>query len=111
MIRLTRNMPKKITDANLYSSTATYFDDSHKLPAPAFCEADYFLMMKRMGELEGKVIALASKPAVVPPEKEEQLNVALSRVDALEQALSSTQKVPIPACLVVRDELIKNELN
>ncbi|KAL9238223.1 hypothetical protein vseg_012678 [Gypsophila vaccaria] len=91
MIRLTRNMPKKITDATLYT-TATYYNDSHKLPGPAISEVDYFAMMKRLGELEGKVIALASKPAISPPEKEEQLNAALNRVDALEQALSSTQK-------------------
>ncbi|XP_074313350.1 phosphatidylinositol/phosphatidylcholine transfer protein SFH3-like isoform X2 [Silene latifolia] len=91
MIRLTRNMPKKITDATLYT-TATYYDDSHKLPAPAISEVEYFSMMKRLGELEGKVIALSTKPATVAPEKEEQLNAALNRVDALEQALFSTQK-------------------
>ncbi|KAH9623185.1 hypothetical protein KSS87_016867 [Heliosperma pusillum] len=91
MIRLTRNMPKKITDATLYTTTA-YYDDSHKLPGPAISEVEYFSMMKRLGELEGKVTALSTKPATVAPEKEEQLNAALNRVDALEQALFSTQK-------------------
>lgn len=98
MIRLTRNMPKKLTDATLYS-TATYYDDlavdqvnSHKLASPAISEADYFGMMKRLGELEGKVIALSGKPVTMPPEKEEMLNAALSRVDALEQELASTKK-------------------
>ena len=99
MIRLTRNMPKKLTDATLYS-TATYYDDlaedqvnTHKLAGPAISEAEYFGMMKRLGELEGKVIALSGKPATMPPEKEEMLNAALSRVDALEQELASTKKV------------------
>ncbi|KAL2939211.1 Phosphatidylinositol/phosphatidylcholine transfer protein SFH10 [Bienertia sinuspersici] len=86
MIRLTRNMPKKITDATLYSTPA-YCDDSgqnsHKLPGHAISETEYFLMMKRMGELEGKVLSLAAKPAIMPPEKEEVLNNALSRVDVL----------------------------
>jgi len=92
-------MPKKLTDATLYS-TATYYDDlvkdqvnSHKLAGPAISEAEYFGMMKRLGELEGTVIALSAKPATMPPEKEEMLNAALSRVDALEQELASTKKV------------------
>lgn len=96
MIRLTRNVPKKLTDATLYS-TPSYCDDSsansHKLPEHVISEEEYFSMMKRMGELEGKVIALSAKPATMPPEKEEMLNDALNRVDVLEQQLSSTKKV------------------
>ncbi|XP_021731550.1 phosphatidylinositol/phosphatidylcholine transfer protein SFH12-like [Chenopodium quinoa] len=94
MIRLTRNMPKKLTDATLY----TYCDesavkDSHKLPGHAISEVEYFAMMKRMGELEGKVISLSAKPAIMPPEKEEMLNNAMNRVEVLEQELSATKKL------------------
>ncbi|KNA10367.1 hypothetical protein SOVF_145020 [Spinacia oleracea] len=94
MIRITRNMPKKLTDATLYSyCDESAVKDSHKLPAPAISEVEYFAMMKRMGELEGKVISLSSKPDTMPVEKEEMLNNALSRVDVLEQQLSSTKKL------------------
>ncbi|KAK9677836.1 hypothetical protein RND81_11G170400 [Saponaria officinalis] len=104
MIRLTRNMPKKITDATVYS-TANHYDDSHKLPAPAISEIDYFAMMKRLGELEGKVISLSAQPATMPPHKEELLAAALGRVDALEQALSSTQKA-LDEALQKQNELL-----
>lgn len=111
MIRLTRNMPKKLTDATLYS-TPTYCDDSvnnkvnsNKLPGCAISEAEYFSMMKRMGELEGKVISLSAKPAIMPPEKEEMLNNALNRVEVLEQELSSTKKL-LQEALQRQEELL-----
>ncbi|GMH13452.1 hypothetical protein Nepgr_015293 [Nepenthes gracilis] len=99
MIRLTRSMPKKLTDATLYSTSfhcdntmAKPKENPHKLPSRTISGEELFAVMKRMGELEGKVIALSAKPAVMPPEKEEMLNAALSRVDALEQELSATKK-------------------
>ena len=96
MVRLTRNMPKKLTEAALYSSS-DYYDGEmikgHQLSSPAISSTDYMLVIKRMAKLEEKVNVLSNKPAVMPPEKEEMLNVALSRVDALEQELSSTKKV------------------
>lgn len=96
VVRLARNMPKKVTEASLYDSSF-YYDTTmmkgHQLPPPAITSTDYMSMMKRMAELEKKVIVLSNKPAVMPPEKEELLNAALSRVDALEQQLSSTKKV------------------
>ncbi|CAO2815022.1 unnamed protein product [Amaranthus hypochondriacus] len=108
MIRLTRNVPKKLTDATLYS-TPSYCDDSsvnpHKLPEHVISEEEYFSMMKRMGELEGKVIALSAKPATMPPEKEEMLNDALNRVDVLEQQLSSTKKL-LEEALQRQEELL-----
>lgn len=97
MVRLTRNMPKRLTEAALYSSSV-YYDGTmikgHQLPSPAAISSnEHMSMMKRMAELEDKVNVLSNKPAVMPPEKEEMLNAALSRVDALEQELSSTKKV------------------
>ncbi|KAM2510184.1 hypothetical protein PS1_034694 [Malus domestica] len=62
-------------------------------------------MMKRMAELEEKLNALSSKPAVMPPDKEETLNAALNRVNTLEQELSSTKKA-LEDALVRQDELI-----
>lgn len=98
MIRLTRNMPRKITEAAVYGSPVYYNDmmikSHHQLPAPAMIShADYMTMMKRMAELEEKVTILSMKPTVMPAEKEGMLNAAISRVSALEQELSSTKKV------------------
>lgn len=50
-------------------------------------------VMKRLGELEEKVDTLQSKPSEMPYEKEELLNAAVCRVDALEAELIATKKV------------------
>ncbi|XP_073121787.1 phosphatidylinositol/phosphatidylcholine transfer protein SFH12-like [Henckelia pumila] len=100
MVRMTRNMPKKLTDATLYSSSMCGVDtmiegskNAHELPGTAISREDYFTMMKRLSELEEKAIVLNQKPAVMPLDKEEMLNNALNRVDALEQELSATKKI------------------
>lgn len=51
------------------------------------------LVLKRLGELEEKVSTLLSKPSEMPHEKEELLNAAVYRVDALEAELIATKKV------------------
>lgn len=100
MVRMTRNMPNKLTDATLYSSSMHDADDMvkgqsncYRLSAPTFSSIDYFDMMKRMNELEERVTFLSKKPMTMPPEKEEMLNAALNRVSTLEQELSATRKV------------------
>ena len=90
MIRMTRNMPRKITEAALYGSSGYY--DGTMMKAATFSCNDYMAMMKRMAELEEKVTILSMKP-VIPPEKEEVLNNALGRVTTLEQDLVATKKV------------------
>jgi len=62
--------------------------------AKSISGADYVTMMKRMAELEDKVNGVANKPASMPPEKEEMLNAALTRVEYLEQELAAAKKVP-----------------
>lgn len=96
MVRLTRTMPKKLTEAAIYSSTV-YYDGSMSrhpaLPAPAAVPlSDYMTMMKRMAELEERVNVLNMKPAAMPADKEEMLNIALGKVDTLEQELQATKK-------------------
>lgn len=98
MVRMTRNMPKKLTDATLYSSSMYGVDAMIKVQArpydmPNVSMEDYMTMMKRMNELEDRVCTLMKKPAVMPPEKEEILNNAMNRVDTLEQELAATRKV------------------
>lgn len=98
VIRMTRNMPKKVTDATLYSSPDYYTDDMAKsqhfsefAPAP-ISSSDYFTMLKRMAELEERVTVLNMKPAAMPVEKQEMLDAAISRVGTLELELTATKK-------------------
>lgn len=90
IIRMTSSMPRKITEAALYGGNSVYYDGS-MMKAPAISNNEYMAMMKRMAELEEKVTVLSVKP-VMPPEKEEMLNNALTRVSTLEQELGATKK-------------------
>lgn len=104
MVRITRQM--RLTDTTLYSSSMHVDDtkvkgNSYELTEPTITMDDYMMMMKRMNELEERVSGIAKKPETMPPEKEEMLNNALDRVNALEQELSSTKKVITDPILVL----------
>lgn len=71
-------------------------NEENRPPSPIakFTEAELLSnLMKRLGELEEKVDTLQSKPSEMPYEKEELLNAAVCRVDALEAELIATKKV------------------
>lgn len=85
-----QNIPERTLDAT------TKEDDRPPSPTAAFTEADVLsTVLKRLGELEEKVDTLQSKPSEMPSEKEELLNAAVCRVDALEAELIATKKVTI----------------
>ncbi|KAM7470786.1 hypothetical protein LguiA_008969 [Lonicera macranthoides] len=108
MVRLTRNMPTKLTDANHYSSSMRPDDPTRKSGAylpPAISSGDYVTMVKRMNELEAKLNALTNKPATLPPEKEEMLNNAMNRMDNLEQELAAAKKA-LDVSFARQEELI-----
>ncbi|XP_031098259.1 phosphatidylinositol/phosphatidylcholine transfer protein SFH3-like isoform X2 [Ipomoea triloba] len=89
MVRMTRNLPRQLmTDAAM----SMYSSPKSQLPEPAISASEYMAMMKRLSDLEEKVVVLSKKMPALPPEKEEMLNNALSRVDCLEQELSATRK-------------------
>ncbi|XVE82563.1 hypothetical protein DITRI_Ditri16bG0015500 [Diplodiscus trichospermus] len=99
MIRVTRNMPTKLTDANIYSRPVYCVDTevksreaSAKLSQAAISASELMSIMKRMAELEERITDMRTKPTTMPPEKEEMLNSALNRADALEQELMATKK-------------------
>lgn len=94
VLRVTRNLPKKLTDATIYSNPGYCVDDTKK-KTPSIYGADYVAMMKRMAALEDTVKVMSTKPAAMLAAKEEMLNAALSRVDVLEQELMATRKVYI----------------
>ncbi|KAL8542996.1 hypothetical protein ACS0TY_003762 [Phlomoides rotata] len=113
MVRMTRNMPKRLTDATLYSSSMRGVDDMiksrpppvYESPEAAISREDYLIMMKRMNELEEKMGMMCQKPPTMAPEKEEMLNNALSRVDALEQELQDAKKA-LEQALSQQEELL-----
>ncbi|XP_051132988.1 phosphatidylinositol/phosphatidylcholine transfer protein SFH12-like isoform X2 [Andrographis paniculata] len=111
MVRMTRNMPRTLTDSTFYS-TSMYGDDMVKgqghpysTSDTAISSEDYFIMMKRVNELEERVSVLTKKPPSMPAEKEEMLKNALNRVDALEQELSDTKK-KLEAVLAKQEDLV-----
>nr|KYP66110.1 Sec14 cytosolic factor [Cajanus cajan] len=89
MIRMTKSMPKKVTEAAFYSNPV--YSESNMMKAPVISADDQMALMKRMVELEEKVKVLSMKPAI-PPELEAMLNNALKRVSTLEQELDTTKK-------------------
>lgn len=98
MIKVTRNMPKKLTDANIYSNPGYSVEQVVKmqqppLAAPGISGQEYLEVMSRMKELEEMVNVLSTRPAALLAEKDEMLNAAVGRVDVLEQELMSTRKV------------------
>ncbi|KAL0536209.1 hypothetical protein IC582_025150 [Cucumis melo] len=75
-------------------------------PIAKFTEAELLSnLMKRLGELEEKVDTLQSKPSEMPYEKEELLNAAVCRVDALEAELIATKKA-LHEALMRQEELL-----
>ncbi|XP_021892805.1 phosphatidylinositol/phosphatidylcholine transfer protein SFH6-like [Carica papaya] len=74
--------------------------------SPRFAGADLrSSVLRRLGELEEKVEMLQSKPYKMPCEKEELLNAAVYRVDALEAELIATKKA-LHEALMRQEELL-----
>ncbi|CAN6277482.1 unnamed protein product [Urochloa humidicola] len=105
----TKRLPYKTESEESYS---TLYPDSTKeefrppSPTPGFAEADLFAaVLQRLGELEGKIQTLQEKPSEMPCEKEELLNAAVRRVDALEAELIVTKKA-LHEALIRQEELL-----
>nr|CAB3445496.1 unnamed protein product [Digitaria exilis] len=105
----TKRLPYKTESEESYS---TLYPESTKeefrppSPSPGFAEADLFAaVLQRLGELEGKIQTLQDKPSEMPCEKEELLNAAVRRVDALEAELIVTKKA-LHEALIRQEELL-----
>ncbi|CAL1384922.1 unnamed protein product [Linum trigynum] len=107
LIRMTKTVPRKLTEAAIYGSK-TYYSDSLNDPAAgaagasAFTESsittsDYKKMMMRMAEVEDKLNTLCSKPNGIPPEKEAMLMNAINRAEAIEKELCATRMLLVEA--------------
>lgn len=96
MARRISNQPSRHDDYRVeYPQEQEYKEEFRPpSPAPSYTEKDVLSsMLRRLGELEDKVQVLETKPSEMPFEKEELLNAAVRRVDALEAELISTKKV------------------
>ncbi|XP_023634018.1 phosphatidylinositol/phosphatidylcholine transfer protein SFH1 isoform X2 [Capsella rubella] len=110
MVRLSKDVPRKLTEAALYGNSVCYEESTKskqnqaQFSAPV-SSSEYMLMVKRMAELEDKCMFLDLKPAYVESEKEEKLQAALNRVQALEQELTETKKA-LEEALVSQKEIL-----
>ncbi|KAK4740188.1 hypothetical protein R3W88_003885 [Solanum pinnatisectum] len=106
LVRMTKNMPRKLTDATLLAGSLYSADMiKEQTHGHVISTKDYISMMKRMEELEDKVITLSQKPSSMPPEKENMLNAAINRVGTLEEELIATKKA-LDEALVRQQELL-----
>ncbi|CAO2204593.1 unnamed protein product [Urochloa humidicola] len=101
MIRVTRNMPGKVLGTTIGGAEAATLPKSKskiqarqlsKVSPEAVKVAEDVASTKRLAELEEKIIALLTKPATMPADKEEMLQAAASRISALEEELAATKK-------------------
>ncbi|RWW30037.1 hypothetical protein GW17_00005413 [Ensete ventricosum] len=108
MMRVGRNTPRKIANADINDAFPMLKGQMHQsqLPAPTVSAAEFSSVLKRLGELEEKVSVLSTKPAEMAPEKEEMLNAAVIRVDALEAELAATKKVTAPVTYFALDDAL-----
>jgi hypothetical protein len=78
----------------------------HPSPQPGFTDAEILSkVLKRLSELEEKVVSLCARPSQMPYEKEELLNAAVCRVDGLEAELIATKKA-LHEALMRQEELL-----
>ncbi|XP_054777593.1 phosphatidylinositol/phosphatidylcholine transfer protein SFH3-like isoform X2 [Prosopis cineraria] len=90
MIRITRHVPRKLTEAAF--CVCSEHCEITTMKAPGIISFnDHMALIKRVAELEEKVSLLNIKPSM-PKEKEELLNATLGRVRSLEQELAASKK-------------------
>ncbi|KAL1215730.1 Phosphatidylinositol/phosphatidylcholine transfer protein SFH1 [Cardamine amara subsp. amara] len=110
MVRLSKDVPRKLTEAALYGNSVCYEESTMskqnqaQFAAPV-SSSEYMSMVKRMAELEDKCMFLDLKPANVESEKEEKLQAALNRVQVLEEELTETKKA-LEEALVSQKEIL-----
>ncbi|KAI7728443.1 hypothetical protein M8C21_027656 [Ambrosia artemisiifolia] len=97
---------KKLHDVHVTSEDVREQPDPLSTTVPSIVETEVVSsVLKRLGELENKVDTLKAKPSEMPYEKEELLNAAVCRVDALEAELIATKKA-LHEALMRQEELL-----
>ncbi|KAK4424126.1 Phosphatidylinositol/phosphatidylcholine transfer protein SFH8 [Sesamum alatum] len=109
--RVTKKLPgassqNDQTTPQLASDTIPKEEFRPPSPTPSFTDAELLSsVVKRLAELEEAVNTLQEKPSKMPHEKEELLNAAVYRVDALEAELIATKKA-LHEALMKQEELL-----
>ncbi|XP_076930671.1 phosphatidylinositol/phosphatidylcholine transfer protein SFH8-like [Bidens hawaiensis] len=96
---------KKLNDGHVLSEDVREESGAVPTPPPVVETEVVSSVLKRLGELENKVDTLKAKPSEMPYEKEELLNAAVCRVDALEAELIATKKA-LHEALMRQEELL-----
>ncbi|XP_075475157.1 phosphatidylinositol/phosphatidylcholine transfer protein SFH6-like [Primulina tabacum] len=112
-LRVTKRFPYASSQHNEPTSQEVNFNTTVKEecralspPTRAFTGVDLLSsVLKRLSEVEEKVNTLQAKPSQMPCEKEELLNAAVCRVDALEAELIATKKA-LHEALMRQEELL-----
>ncbi|KAG5547885.1 hypothetical protein RHGRI_013534 [Rhododendron griersonianum] len=109
---LTKNLPKDTSSDHNQNIDELSLDAAPKeefrppSPIPGFAHAELLSsVLRKLGDLEEKVDTLQAKPSKMPYEKEELLNAAVYRVDALEAELIATKKA-LHDALMKQDDLL-----
>ncbi|XP_062022752.1 phosphatidylinositol/phosphatidylcholine transfer protein SFH8-like [Rosa rugosa] len=109
--RVTKKLPNSVSDSThdipvLTAESIPNEEFRPPSPAPGFTRVDLLSSaLQKLGELEEKVDKLQAKPYEMPHEKEELLNAAVCRVDALEAELIATKKA-LHDALMRQEELL-----
>ncbi|PON93396.1 Cellular retinaldehyde binding/alpha-tocopherol transport [Trema orientale] len=109
--RVTHKFHSSLSDSgnNVSDITTESLPEEFNRPslASGFTKAELLSSaLKKLDELEKKVDMLQAKPFVMPCEKEELLNAAVYRVDALEAELIATKKA-LHEALMRQEELLE----
>ncbi|XP_076945471.1 phosphatidylinositol/phosphatidylcholine transfer protein SFH8-like isoform X2 [Bidens hawaiensis] len=96
---------KKLNDGHVSAEDVREESGAVSTPPPVVETEVVSSVLKRLGELENKVDTLKAKPSEMPYEKEELLNAAVCRVDALEAELIATKKA-LQEALMRQEELL-----
>ncbi|GMI83588.1 hypothetical protein like AT4G39170 [Hibiscus trionum] len=101
---ITRKLPGTFSGTQLTPDATQTEELPPSPPLPSQTDA-LPSVLKRLVELEEKVDTLQAKPSEMPYEKEELLNAAVCRVDALEAELIATKKA-LHEALMRQEELL-----
>ncbi|KAH7682792.1 Phosphatidylinositol transfer protein SEC14 and related proteins protein [Dioscorea alata] len=103
VVRVSRRMPNKIVGAALEYAAPVQSADTlvksqmqqqqQQMFSRVVSPAEFSAVVKRLADMEEKMTNVSMKPAEMPLDKEEMLNAAVSRVEALEAELSVTKKL------------------
>lgn len=106
-LNITKKLPNSVSghcqNVTEPSPNATQKEEC-RTPSPTALQSRADLLssvIERLGELEEKVGTLQAKPSKMPYEKEELLNSAVCRVEALEAELIAAKKVLLAILLIM----------